>query len=490
MYQPVDPRYFIHDNDRKALDALRSIPGFNQLVKGFMKIYSERTMNIINMSSKVRLSPEQCPRIYSLLPPVCEKLCIPVPELYLETNRTPNAYTSGDTSIFITVTTGLVELMSEEEIQTVLAHECGHILCHHVLYHTVGRIILNGAASLLGLGALVNTAMSTAFFYWLRCSEFSADRAAALFCGSPDRVAAVMMRLAGGCKELSDEINTEEFLRQAEEYAGYVGDSKWNKVLEFITLMNVDHPFLTVRAASIMSWCQTDVFRSISNYMNGLPVLVGEGMCPRCGNPVNPGWPVCPTCGFRHSFSPQAATMYPQGGPGAYPPANPGYPQPNGYQGGYPQGGYPQPNGYQGGYPQGGYPQPNGYQGGYPQGGYPQPNPGYPQGGYPQPNPGYPQGGYPQPNPGAYPPANPGNTQPNGCPQGGSLPLSPGFPQPNGDPTAPLGGDPQNGVPETQADLPDAPSQSGASSQDDAPDAAAEPSAFDDELTLSRMGDE
>ena len=165
MAYKANPRDFVHEDDQKALDALKSIPGFDQLIKGFMKIYSERTMKILNMSSKVRLSQEQCPQIYNLLPPVCEAFGIEVPELYLESNREPNAYTSGDTYVFITITTGLLELFSEEEVQAVLAHECGHILCHHVLYQTMGRFIMNGAAQMLGLGGLVSTALRTAFAY-------------------------------------------------------------------------------------------------------------------------------------------------------------------------------------------------------------------------------------------------------------------------------------------------------------------------------------
>ena len=399
MYNYVDPRYYIHENDRKALDALRAIPGFNQLVKGFMKIYSERSMNILNMSSKVRLSEQQCPRIYRLLPPVCEKLGIPVPELYLEMDRTPNAYTSGDTNIFITVTTGLVELMNEEEIQTVLAHECGHILCHHVLYHTLGRIILNGTATMLGLPPLATTAVNTAYFYWSRCSEFSADRAAALFCGGPERVVKIMMRLAGGCRDVSDEINPELFLQQAAEYANYVGDSKWNKVLEFVTLMNASHPFLAVRASAITEWCGSDLFRDITNYIENGPALGNGTRCPRCGSIVTPGWTFCQVCGAPINQQ-GAAPGAPQGNNPGYPQgSNPGYPQ--GYNPGYPQGGNP-------GYPQGGNPgYPQGYNPGYPQGG----NPGYPQGG----NPGFPQG------------YNPGYQQgfPQGSVPGGNQPTLP-----------------------------------------------------------------
>lgn len=297
MQYTVNPRDFIHETDKKALDALKSIPGFDQLTKAFMKIFSERTMKILNMSSKVRLSPEQCPRIYNLLVPICGKFAIPVPELYLEMDRSPNAYTSGDTTIYITVTSGLLELLTDEEIQAVLAHECGHIICHHVLYHTMGRFVLNGAATLLGLGQLVTTALSVAFSYWMRCSEFSADRAAAVFCGGPDRVVDVMLRLAGGTTDIADEINAQLFMEQAKDYEEYVDDSNWNRILEALVLMEATHPFLSVRAASISQWCKETKYGAlISGVTAALPG--GSGHCPKCGNHIDPDWAFCRKCGM------------------------------------------------------------------------------------------------------------------------------------------------------------------------------------------------
>ena len=294
MTYTVNPRDFIHETDKKALEALKSIPGFDQLTKAFMKLFSERTMKILNMSSKVRLSEQQCPRIYNLLVPICEKFSIPVPELYLELDRNPNAYTSGDTTIYITVTSGLLELLTDEEIQAVLAHECGHIICHHVLYHTMGRIILNGAASFLGLGQLVTTALSVAFSYWMRCSEFSADRAAAVFCGGPDRVVDVMLRLAGGTTDVASEIDAKLFMEQAADYEDYVDDSNWNKILEALTLMDATHPFLSVRAAAISQWCNGITFGKIA--ASSIPALPSGG-CPKCGNPVDDDWAFCRKCG-------------------------------------------------------------------------------------------------------------------------------------------------------------------------------------------------
>ncbi len=89
----------------------------------------------MNMATAIRLSPTQLPKLYNHLPPICEKLGIAEPEFYLQMDPVPNAWTFGDTKIFITITSGLVELLNDEELDAVIAHECGHILCHHVLYH-------------------------------------------------------------------------------------------------------------------------------------------------------------------------------------------------------------------------------------------------------------------------------------------------------------------------------------------------------------------
>ena len=133
----LDERLFLHDSDRAALDALKAIPGFHQLMKAFMKVWSEQQFKLINMSTNLRLGEDQMPEIYHLLPPICEKLGIEEPELYVELDVRPNAYTYGDTKPFIVLTSGLFETIPAELIPTVIAHECGHIACHHTLYTTM-----------------------------------------------------------------------------------------------------------------------------------------------------------------------------------------------------------------------------------------------------------------------------------------------------------------------------------------------------------------
>ena len=244
---------FIHPLDKKALAALKAVPGFDLVVKKFMNIFAEKMFKIESTSSYLKLGPNQLPEIYEILVKVCQKLQIKVPELYLALDRTPNAYTCGDTDIFIVLHSGLIETMTLEQIETVIAHECGHIVCHHVLYRTMGRYILTVADAFSAgiLSKAIVTSLQYAFFYWMRCSEFSADRVSAFYHGSSEPVVDVMLALSGGTNNLKYQFNREEFFEQAKSYKALIENSTYNKVLEFIMYGQLSHPLNAYRAYEI-----------------------------------------------------------------------------------------------------------------------------------------------------------------------------------------------------------------------------------------------
>lgn len=158
--------------------------------------------------------------------------------------------------------------MPEYLIPTVLAHECGHIVCHHVFYTTMGRLILSEAINYLGLNDIAVFPIQVAFYYWMRCSELSADRAAAICDGSSDKVVEMCMRFAGYDKDIETEANVEEFMNQAIEYKEMVTDSKWNKTLEFIMFNQKTHPLNAVRAYECNEWVKKEVFSKINEYLS------------------------------------------------------------------------------------------------------------------------------------------------------------------------------------------------------------------------------
>ncbi len=293
----VNPREYYHEQDQKALEALKAIPGFTTVLKASMNIVNEQQFHGVNMASKIRLGPNQLPRIYNLLPPMCETLGIDEPELYLEMDPIPNAYTYGDTQAYITVTSGLIEYMEEDEIKAVIAHECGHIACSHVLYHTMGKMILENGAKLLKLD-IITTPLQLAFYYWKRCSELSSDRAAAICMRDYHSVVKTMIRFSGGPSSITNEINTELYLEQAAEYKSLIDSSDWDKTLQYIAMMNNTHPFSAVRAYEVKKWCESDQFKRIMANTD----RVSDGtVCSFCGNEMKPTWVFCKKCGSKRN---------------------------------------------------------------------------------------------------------------------------------------------------------------------------------------------
>lgn len=290
----IRPAEFIHPEDEAALRQLESIPGFPALVKKVMSLGLEQLQYGVNMASSIRLSPTQLPELYNHLPPICKKLGIDEPEFYLEMNPMPNAWTFGDTRIFITVTSGLVEMMDDEELDAIIAHECGHILCHHVLYHSIAQYILKGADNLGLLGKLA-APVQYAVLYWYRKSELSCDRCSAIIT-SPEVVGRVMARLSGGPKSLTASINMQEWAKQADRYEEIRTGGTWDKTLQFLATLELSHPFSAVRVREILKWGQSQQYINLIRNIKDGPSCK---RCPHCCKPVSPEWAYCKHCGTK-----------------------------------------------------------------------------------------------------------------------------------------------------------------------------------------------
>ena len=258
---------FIHPSDKKALDALKAVPGFDLVMKKCMNIIGEKMFKIEATSSYLKLGPDQFPEIYEILVKVCRKLDIAIPDLYLSNDRSINAGTYGDTDVFIVLQSGLIETLNFEQIETIIAHECGHIVCHHCLYTTMGALLMSAAEYFANgfVSTAIVGALEAAFYYWQRCSEFSADRVSAFYHESAEPVVDVMMSLAGGYSNFSMKPNREAFFKQAQEYKVLIDNSAYNKALEILQFWKNDHPLLAYRAYEVDAFYR----RYTAKYLGG-----------------------------------------------------------------------------------------------------------------------------------------------------------------------------------------------------------------------------
>ena len=287
----IKPAEFIHPEDAAALRQLESIPGFIALSRKAMELGYENYKYGLNMASSIRLSPTQLPDLYNRLPPICEKLGMLIPEFYLEMKLKPNAATSGVKRTYIRMTSGLIEYMDDDEIEAILAHECGHLICNHNLY----RILIEYIRDCFDIAKLFPKPMLYALMYWYRKSELSSDRCAALIT-SPETVVRVMSHFSGGPKSLLKDLNIDEWKKQAYDYEKRRNDRLWNKALHWYITLERSHPFDVIRVNEILKWGKSEQYKTLKSKMMSKS---SNHICHSCSNLIELNWNYCKYCGAK-----------------------------------------------------------------------------------------------------------------------------------------------------------------------------------------------
>lgn len=246
-----------HPNDARATEALRKIPGLDKVMAKILEYGLERVYYVDNVASNLRVTPRMFGRLHRSLQWACKILDVAEPELYVTVDPVPNAFTYGHTRPFITITSGLIDMLSDEELFYVIGHEVGHIKAGHVLYGTMARniaavVTLLGQAT-LGFGALLGQGLVIALYEWYRCAELTADRAALLCVQDIEPARMTLMKLAGGTTRLAAEMDRDEFLRQVREYED-VDRSALDRAYKVLLTLWRTHPFAMQRANEIEIW--------------------------------------------------------------------------------------------------------------------------------------------------------------------------------------------------------------------------------------------
>lgn len=206
------------------------------------------------LGSAVKVSDRQFPRIHGITRECSEQLGISVPQVYIVNNPHLNAGTFGtDEESFILVHSALVDHYSDEELRTVIGHECGHIHNSHVVYLTTLHYLKTIAAAFIPW--IVYPAMIP-LNELSRRAEITCDRAGML-CSKNEQVAArALTKLVLGSRKLYDEFNLDAFLEQYEEAKESVG-----RYMEALAT----HPFLPKRVLAMRVFAQSELYKKTAN---------------------------------------------------------------------------------------------------------------------------------------------------------------------------------------------------------------------------------
>ncbi|MBE9125843.1 MULTISPECIES: M48 family metallopeptidase [unclassified Coleofasciculus] len=271
-YPGISSEAFRHPLDQQAEEALRGVPGFNLVTRKFVEFLYERPQFVYLMGNSIQVGPRQYSTIYRLFRECVQDLDIhPEPTLFVNQNPQVNSYALGQDHPYIVLNTGLLDLLTEAEIRTVLAHELGHIKCGHTILTQMGIWAMNAASMLgeitLGFGNLVSSGLIFAFYEWRRKAELSSDRAALLVIDDLNTVMQTMMKVSGGSHQYGHECSLNEFIRQSDSYQELDQDSL-NQIYKFLLYNGgngsfLSHPFPVERLRYLRDWATSEEYRQI-----------------------------------------------------------------------------------------------------------------------------------------------------------------------------------------------------------------------------------
>ncbi len=162
---------------------------------------------------------DQLPRVYEVVERMTQRIGLPMPKIYVIPTDSPNAFATGRNPAHasVAVTEGILNLLNDEELAGVLAHELGHVSNRDILISSIAATIA-GAITFLarlglffgggdrderrggGIGALLMLILApiAAVLIQLavsRSREYQADATGAHFTGNPYALASALAKL-------------------------------------------------------------------------------------------------------------------------------------------------------------------------------------------------------------------------------------------------------------------------------------------------------
>lgn len=126
--------------------------GLAVLMNGVAYFYSDKIA--LAASGARPVSRQQVPRLYAVMERLCGKARLPMPKLYVIPQAAPNAFATGRNPqhASVAVTQGLLELMDDEELEGVIAHELSHVRNYDILTSSIAATLAGAITWLAAMG--------------------------------------------------------------------------------------------------------------------------------------------------------------------------------------------------------------------------------------------------------------------------------------------------------------------------------------------------
>lgn len=178
------------------------------------------------------VSKDQYPKLHTLVENICKIANLPKPKIAIMNSNVPNAFATGKghSNSLVAVSTSLLELLDEQELEGVIGHEISHIKSRDVLVLTLASIFSTMAMYLVrfgtfstlygrrgrdnntaGIGVIIAVGLLTWVISFLiiraisRYREYVADQNSAQLTGKPLKLASALAKISGTVKNIPEK---------------------------------------------------------------------------------------------------------------------------------------------------------------------------------------------------------------------------------------------------------------------------------------------
>ncbi len=125
---------------------------FAVLINGISYFFSDKIA--LASSGAQPVTREQSPRLYAVMERLAGKASLPLPKLYVIPEAAPNAFATGRNPqhASVAVTQGLLQLMNDDELEGVIAHELSHVRNYDILTSSIAATIAGAITYLAEMG--------------------------------------------------------------------------------------------------------------------------------------------------------------------------------------------------------------------------------------------------------------------------------------------------------------------------------------------------
>ena len=181
---------------------------------------------VLSMHGAREVTARSSPDFYSIVAVLAQRAGLPMPKVYVIDSPHPNAFATGRNpeNAAVAATTGLLDMLSRDEVAAVMAHELGHIRNRDTLIMTMVATIAGAISMLANFGmffssdsrnnplALIGAVLLAPFAAMIvqmaisRTREFGADKAGAEICGDPDALASALRKISHAAQRIPNAV--------------------------------------------------------------------------------------------------------------------------------------------------------------------------------------------------------------------------------------------------------------------------------------------